>query len=341
MKTKPFFSIIVPVYNVEKYIDQCIESVLSQEYSSYEIILIDDGSTDKSGEKCDKYSYDYPEFIQVIHQKNGGLSQARNIGMDTAKGEYILFLDSDDYFLGSNVLTELRSVINFQDMIAFEWKEVAHGIPSNDSRIHFQLENREKIFNGKVFLQKLLTLHPEMPWYSWMYAYKNTFLQKKHLKFQKRRTYEDSLMTPSALLQAENISVLNYPVYGYRVGRSGSITASSTFKNLSDYLYAVEFNIKLVTQHKEIEPSLKEKMLSNFSMGYFAIMINVGALPTKQDKKHIIVLLQQKQYIADYCLEKKQKWINKFVKIFGIKNAIYILNIRRLFKLYISHIKEK
>ena len=338
MKNNPFFSIIVPVYNVEKYINQCIESLLSQTFPSYEIILIDDGSTDQSGELCNQYAHDNPEFIQVIHQKNGGLSHARNVGMENAKGEYILFLDSDDYFLDSNVLTRIRNVISFQDMIAFEWKEIVNGKISKNSKIHFQLENTGRNFDWKIFLTKLLTLHPGMPWYSWMYAYKREFLQKNHLIFQKGRSYEDSLMTPSALLKAETISVLNYPVYGYCVGRGGSITASATLKNLSDYLYAVEFNIKLVTNNKEIDTNLKKKMLSNFSMGYFAIMINAGVLPTYQDKKHMIALLQQKQYIADYCLGMKQKLVNRFMKTFGIESAIYILNFRRLFKLYVSNI---
>ena len=89
-------SIIVPVYNVENYLKECIDSILRQEFRDYEIILVDDGSKDDSGKICDEYGKKY-SFISVIHKKNGGLSDARNFGLKIAKGEYILFIDSDDY----------------------------------------------------------------------------------------------------------------------------------------------------------------------------------------------------------------------------------------------------
>ena len=89
-------SIIVPVYNVDKYIERCIQSIINQTYKNLEIILIDDGSTDKSGAICDKYSK-IDNRINVIHKKNGGLSEARNVGLDIARGDYIGFVDSDDY----------------------------------------------------------------------------------------------------------------------------------------------------------------------------------------------------------------------------------------------------
>ena len=92
------FSILVPVYNVEKYLEQCIDSLLDQTYSEeYEIILVDDGSTDSSGSICDGYEERYPDKVKVIHKENGGLSDARNVGMAAATGEYIAFVDSDDW----------------------------------------------------------------------------------------------------------------------------------------------------------------------------------------------------------------------------------------------------
>lgn len=92
-------SVIVPVYNVEKYMEECVDSILAQSYSNIEIILVDDGSTDHSGEICDRYATKYPEKVRVIHKSNGGLSSARNTGLDVAKGEFIGFIDSDDIVL--------------------------------------------------------------------------------------------------------------------------------------------------------------------------------------------------------------------------------------------------
>ncbi|HEM5303194.1 TPA: glycosyltransferase family 2 protein, partial [Streptococcus suis] len=94
--SKILLSVIIPVYQVEKYLKRCIDSVLAQKFIDYEIILVDDGSTDSSPAICDAYSAEYPH-ISVIHKENGGLSDARNVGIKHAAGEYIFFLDSDDW----------------------------------------------------------------------------------------------------------------------------------------------------------------------------------------------------------------------------------------------------
>lgn len=95
------FSIIVPIYNVEKYLRCCVDSVLAENFSDYEMILVDDGSPDGCGKICDEYAGKYPH-IKVIHKENGGLSDARNAGIRAAKGDYLIFLDSDDYWTDTN-----------------------------------------------------------------------------------------------------------------------------------------------------------------------------------------------------------------------------------------------
>ena len=102
------YSIIVPVYNVENYINECIQSVLSQTMNDYEIILVDDGSLDECPAICDEWAKKESR-IKVIHKKNGGLSSARNEGIRQSKGRYLLFLDSDDYWVDSNVLKKMRN----------------------------------------------------------------------------------------------------------------------------------------------------------------------------------------------------------------------------------------
>ena len=95
MKT-PFFSIILPIYNVEKYLDRCVESVVNQDFDDYEMILVDDGSTDNCPKICDNYAEKYP-FVKVVHKRNGGLSSARNAGLEVASGKYVFWIDSDDW----------------------------------------------------------------------------------------------------------------------------------------------------------------------------------------------------------------------------------------------------
>ena len=120
----PLISIIVPVYNTEKYLDQCIQSVLAQTYTNWEILLIDDGSTDSSGAICDRYAEQGPR-IRVFHKENSGVSSARNLGLDNARGEWITFVDSDD-ILYSHALLTLLSFSNEVDIVTATIEQDSH-----------------------------------------------------------------------------------------------------------------------------------------------------------------------------------------------------------------------
>ena len=117
---KPLISIIVPVYNVEKYINDCVDSVINQSYQNWEMILVDDGSPDRCPEYCDKYAT-LDSRIKVIHQENKGLSEARNVGMRMATGEYLYFLDSDDFLVENS----LSTLVETGDK--FNWPEYIKG----------------------------------------------------------------------------------------------------------------------------------------------------------------------------------------------------------------------
>lgn len=328
----PFFSIIVPVYNVEKYLEKCIGSVISQTYEDYEIILIDDGSTDNSGSICDLYKKRFDNKIKVIHQKNGGLSKARNTGIFYAQGIYIIFLDSDDYFLDKNALSEIRAKAEGQDLIAFEWKEIPDSLKDSDVTIYYSKERVAKNFDGKVFLEKSLLVDPGMPWYAVRYVYRRQYIQEYKLLFKEGRMYEDVLFTPRAVLLAKSVSILAYPVYGYRISRPGSITSTVKYRNLYDHLYASVYNIKLVNSMSKLTDNLRTRLLSNFAEGYFSVMINVYALPTKEERIEIIEQLKQHRNIAQYAHGKKQVVARIIMNTFGIMPAIWLLNMRRVIK---------
>lgn len=130
-----FFSIIVPVFNVDQYIEECIDSILLQNCNDYELILIDDGSTDRSGEICDLYDEKYDQIV-VIHKENGGLSDARNKGIEISKGEYILFIDSDDYLVDNTLLDGAKDFLIFQkncDLLLFGFVKVKDDNKKNDT----------------------------------------------------------------------------------------------------------------------------------------------------------------------------------------------------------------
>ena len=115
------FSVVIPVYNVKDYLPKCIDSVLAQDFDDYELVLVDDGSTDgESGAICDRYAAAHPERIRVIHKPNGGLGDARNVGLEAAAGEYLVFIDSDDY-IGAGMFRTLAGAIDrfHSDVIDF------------------------------------------------------------------------------------------------------------------------------------------------------------------------------------------------------------------------------
>lgn len=158
------FSVCIPVYNTSKYLDECLQSVLCQTESDYEVVLVDDGSTDGSGQICDRYAEQYPH-IRVIHKENEGLMMTRRRGFQEAKGNYFLCLDSDDYWLSDQVLARIREMIEKDhcDLVVFDYV-LGKENPANDKRISlfnlpdgyiFEAETKKKLYEnlliGKFF----------------------------------------------------------------------------------------------------------------------------------------------------------------------------------------------
>lgn len=155
-QSTPKVSVIIPVYNVEKYIERCVDSVLNQTFQDYEVLLIDDGSTDNSGKICDKYSLK-DSRIKVFHKENGGVSSARNLGIDSAKGEWICFIDGDDW-VKENYLrvffknkVSLETIIYQGIMIENQWDNKTHTYFSYDTN-KFKINNSTKVIKSKILL---------------------------------------------------------------------------------------------------------------------------------------------------------------------------------------------
>lgn len=170
-------SILVPVYKVEAYLPRCIESVLSQDFTNYELILVDDGSPDKSGKICEEYASRYPQIIKVIHKKNGGLPSARLAGLQQASGKYIMFLDSDDYLL-PNALTVLHNKIE-------EGYDIVKGINRRVYADDNYTIERYRIFNEEVignenYLSKVI--NADIAPYLWGGLYRKNLIQEDDFK---------------------------------------------------------------------------------------------------------------------------------------------------------------
>lgn len=206
-------SVIIPVYNVEKYLKECLDSVINQTHKNIEIILIDDGSTDNSGKICDEYRKKDDRII-VIHKSNEGLSSARNDGLIHAKGKYIQFIDSDDY-VNRDMLEITYSIIKKYnaDVVTF-----SHYI-LNDGKAICDCSKEEKVLN-KMEAMKELLLDNKIRNYSWEKLWKKELFQD--IKFPEGKKFEDIATTPFLFEKANKIILYDYPQYYYRQ-RQGSI----------------------------------------------------------------------------------------------------------------------
>lgn len=220
IQEKPLVSIIVPVYNVEKYLDRCIKSILNQDYYNIELLLIDDGSTDKSGDICDKYTVD--SRVKVIHKKNSGMSMARNTGLKYMTGEYVAFVDSDDYISNDYISHPLAKMVAMQkDIIIFDYCEIKNGriyeprYKKNNVIQKISTAENEYIYN--------LLIAEDIPNSMWNKLYKNKLWEK--VKFPEGRTYEDFFVWTDILRNKINIGYLPETLYYYNRENPNSITS--------------------------------------------------------------------------------------------------------------------
>ena len=233
------FSVIVPVYNVENYLRECMDSFLSQTFKNYEVLLIDDGSTDSSGRICDEYGNTY-QNVKVIHQPNSGLSVARNSGISYAAGEYLLFVDSDDV-IEVNALECFANILskNKADIVtakAYTMLEDGTIMPKMSREYR-----SDECINGAVYAENAIRCKAFSPCAPFS-VYAKTFIVSNNLKFKPGIRHEDVLWTPQTFYLASTVICGDFFFYYHRV-RNGSITHSSmdaTIKGAKDLLLTCE-----------------------------------------------------------------------------------------------------
>ena len=256
-------SVIVPVYNVEKYLSQCLNSIIHQTYKNLEIILIDDGSTDSSGLICDNYSQK-DKRIKIIHKSQGGLSDARNAGLKIATGEYISFIDSDD-FINKNMYSIL--INNAQkynsDIVWFNYYNYyskKHFINSSIIKNNdlYDLSSSDKIkFAKNLFYQYKMDAHV------WAKLYKRSIFN--NIKFPYGKLFEDIFVFLPILSNAKIISTIPDCLYFYR-NRSESIVNQYFKQNIIKNIDFIESRIILAINYKNHFPDIPESNLFLFDV---------------------------------------------------------------------------
>ncbi len=317
------FSVIIPIYNVDKYLAECIDSVLVQNYQDYEVILVDDGATDGSGNICDEYKNKYPQ-IKVIHKENGGLSDARNVGTSIASGEYIVYIDSDDYICDVNFLCDLSRKINESksDLILYKFQKFVDGADTLQP-CTFSMEGIDELASSD---DKLLKLVSADAYYgsAWIKAIRRDVLIKNNVTFEKGLLGEDMEWSCNLLTKIESISVIDKSYIAYRQ-RAGSISKTNKMKNLTDFIYILEKwsagveNASISDERKTALRGILAKYYANMLITYIRV-----SDPCKNEHKKRI---KQLRYLLDYSMSKRPKTIRKINKILGFSATLTMLKI--------------
>ena len=311
-------SVIIPVYNVSSYLSDCVDSVIKQTYKNIEIILVDDGSTDGSGKLCDEYK-EKDSRIVVIHKKNGGLSDARNAGLEIAKGEYISFVDSDDFISSFFIEIFMKAIIeNKCDIAAMKWGtsfwdgEEHPVLAKNiaDCTIEF-FDTREAL--AYMLYQQIATGAP-------FKIYKKEIFDK--IRFPVGYFYEDVATTYKTFLKARKVGIIAGDLYAYRMRRDSIIRQSFSEKKLiAMQIYEQLFN--------DVELNRLELHKAAVSRGYamlFSVFLQIP-FEEKKIRKKVWELLKtgQKTVMFDNnsLMRKKNKYA-AWISVLGMDVAYYI-----------------
>lgn len=238
-------SVIVPVFNVKDYVSEALESVLSQSYTNLEVIVVDDGSTDGSGELCDDFASRDPR-VRVFHQKNSGISTARNTGLENAHGDLIAFLDPDDAFCEDMIETLLKVMLKDQSDIAmcgFSWHDTTASLPKerkDRDLAKSTVITRTSAF-GKIVEEKIETA-------VWNKLYRRKIFED--LRFPDGLIFEGRYTVFDIFERAEKISVIDEDLVRHR-RRMGSICHSYSLKHVLDREYAQDHYVEFIKQHAE------------------------------------------------------------------------------------------
>jgi len=297
------FSVIIPVYNVKEYLRHCVMSVLKQSCESVEVILVDDGSTDGSEKICDDFR-DYNK-VKIIHKSNGGLSDARNVGLKFANGEYILFLDADDYWDDSNFLNKASDMIEKEnpDLIVFGYKKI-----NNVGEITKYIP---KSFCGTICnLTKLGGYNI----CAWDKIVRKKSLSEYNIQFRKGVYSEDMEWCSKVFSVVKSCCVLSEAPYAYRQ-REGSITKTLSNKNIQDVRDNYERCIDIQKKMEEsYQIAFNYFLAKNFSM----FLISITQIDKHEQKKYYSFINKNK-YILRYCSRNREKMIYICLLCFGIR----------------------
>ncbi len=316
-------SIIVPIYNVEKYLDKCVESIANQTYKNLEIILVDDGSPDGCPQKCDEWAKK-DKRIKVIHKTNGGLSDARNAGLEIATGEFIGFVDADDY-IDLTMFEKLLKTINTNNVDLalcgiqrvdelgqkIDYKEVNLSNTDEHNIINAFFSYNFYRDNGKICTDNIMAS-------VWRFLYKKEAINSN--RFVKNLYCEDIVFNLQVIGQKTKIAVVNEPLYYYLI-RQGSTLRTYNEKKITDILNLARILRQTLTEKKEYDLA----NISDFNQYRRIIMTCINS-PDKELYKKVKKLIKQ----SNLNTKKSYKAFNKRIKSKKERFTNYLIYKRKM-----------
>lgn len=306
-------SVILPIYNVELYLKECIESVISQSYKNLEIILVDDGSTDQSPYICDEY-VKIDSRIKVIHKENGGLSDARNVGIQASSGSYIALVDSDDLIAQSFIEELYEGCIKSNAMIA----ACAYSKFSNEDEIvcSNNQDNAQVISGRELIKQIYLGQAGEFGFVAWNKLYRRDLFDSIQYPFG--RIYEDTFTTYKLFLNSNQIALLNKSLYFYRIRPESIMSTMVSLKKIKDGVDADASVVKYFQENQDYEilPYVSSYFCKQAILTYFKMIPKVDHDEKAEAKKYLKTVYRKTwSHCRKSSMEFKKKVFYSVIRI--------------------------
>lgn len=328
------YSIVVPVYQVEKYIAECIEHVLAQSYKNYELILVDNGATDSSGHICDSYQ-GKDSRVFVIHLKsNVGISKARNIGIQHASGDYVLFLDSDDFYCDIDFLNmvDQRLSISKAEVLCYPNKKFY------ENKALFQKEKEaydlEKLCGSPVQEGwKYLLENNKFDISAWSKVVSTEFIKEEKIFFEEGLIGEDLDWTFQLINSVHSIDGIEKCCYAYRIRNNSTASIHKSAKGCIDLCNIISKWAGYIEQN-QIDSRLVQDLKGYLAYQYYIALAMFYHIPAEQ-KEDAMVKIRDTAWITDYAVGKKAKMCRLLQKVIGINASALLLGF------YTDHILNK
>lgn len=321
-----FFSIIIPMYNVEQYIGKCLDSLLAQSMKDFELIVVDDGSKDKSADIVSGYARKDSRVV-LYKKENGGQSTARNSGFRQSKGEYVIFIDSDDFITSDDYLQILYDKIQETDadVVMYRYNKYFENRTPQFEKCGYSFAEVKDITDPATLLP-MLASRDAYYGSAWTKTVRRSLLADNGIEFDEELHCEDIDWSYRVVENSKKIACVDRELLAYRQ-REGSITKVCTFKNAEDFLYTLEkYKARYESPETDIDDNLRKGLLATLAKYYSNLFISYSRVKDKR-KKTLRKRLKAISPLLMYANSSRPLTVKKFYRVFGFSLTVLTVSV--------------